>query len=918
MILDLLRDSNGRRLIVPEVVQTSAMDCGPATLKAILEGFDIRANYGRLREACQTTVDGTSIDVIQDIANQLGLDATQIILPADHLLLDDMENFPAIVVTRQPNGITHFIVVWNKNARFVQIMDPAIGRRWISHKHFMEQVYIHTMPLDATVWRNWAGSDGYLDPLRARLQNISITQSQYEPLMTQALNDTSWFSLAAFDACTRMVTAMVAAEGVLHGDEAAGVLKNLFNHALDNPTGIFQMVNPNYWFAAPADFSQGMSEQENVMVRGSVLVRVSGKQPQSTMNPDDDSPDDTHQLSPELRAALEEKTEAPERVILRYLQWDGLLIPAFAGFSLLIEGLAILIQILILRGLIDAAFTLPSFEERLGLFGAIFLFFALQLLIEYPQNLIIQRIARRFEFRLRIAFLEKIPKLSDRYFHSRLTSDMVQRAHSLSQLRSLPFMLANTTGTVIRLLLTAIAVVWLEPGMIILVILAVTISAASMLITQPILSERNLRMQTHIGALSNFYLDAMLGLLPIRTHGAERAVRREHEGRLVEWFHASQEFFNITILVQAVEAFIGWFFASWILLSYANGNGSAGGALLLAYWALQIPSLSQRVAGQLKQYPRFRNMLLRLIEPLSTPEENDTRRMVTDATPLTDAIDDANPSGVQIIMQDVTVQAGGHRILSDINLTINPGEHVAVVGVSGAGKSSLAGLLLGWHSPAAGHVWIDGERLQGEKITQLRQQIAWIDPDVQLWNRSFLENLQYGIYESSNTLGDVLESANLTDVLRRLEEGLQTKLGEGGGLVSGGEGQRVRLGRGLMRDKTRLIIMDEPFRGLDRPQRRDLMQRVREIWHDTTLISITHDVSETVNYQRVLVVEDGQIVEDGNPAQLSKNPASRYKQLLDADYAVNEGLWQRDIWRRLWLEDGQLTERDTDTPDDTD
>ncbi len=97
-----------RRFFVPEVVQTSAMDCGPASLKALLEGFGVPVSYGRLREACQTDVDGTSIDTMEDVALQLGLVAEQIMVPADHLLLSEAQTLPAIVVVRQPNGLTHF------------------------------------------------------------------------------------------------------------------------------------------------------------------------------------------------------------------------------------------------------------------------------------------------------------------------------------------------------------------------------------------------------------------------------------------------------------------------------------------------------------------------------------------------------------------------------------------------------------------------------------------------------------------------------------------------------------------------------------------------------------------------------------------------------------------------------------------
>jgi ABC-type bacteriocin/lantibiotic exporter with double-glycine peptidase domain len=97
-----------RRLLVPEVVQTSAMDCGPAALKCLLEGFGIAVSYGRLREACQTDVDGTSIDTLEEAAVQLGLEAEQMMLPVDHLLLPEAQALPALVVVRLPGGATHF------------------------------------------------------------------------------------------------------------------------------------------------------------------------------------------------------------------------------------------------------------------------------------------------------------------------------------------------------------------------------------------------------------------------------------------------------------------------------------------------------------------------------------------------------------------------------------------------------------------------------------------------------------------------------------------------------------------------------------------------------------------------------------------------------------------------------------------
>src|SRR5947209_5132890 len=132
-----------RRWLAPEVIQTSAMDCGPAALKCLLEGFGVPVSYGRLREACQTSVDGTSIDTLEALARTVGLDAEQVMMPADHLLRPEAEALPAIVVLRLPSGLMHFVVVWRAHGGWVQVMDPARGRRWARAETFLRDVYVH-------------------------------------------------------------------------------------------------------------------------------------------------------------------------------------------------------------------------------------------------------------------------------------------------------------------------------------------------------------------------------------------------------------------------------------------------------------------------------------------------------------------------------------------------------------------------------------------------------------------------------------------------------------------------------------------------------------------------------------------------------------------------------------------------------
>jgi ATP-binding cassette subfamily B protein len=134
--------------------------------------------------------------------------------------------------------------------------------------------------------------------------------------------------------------------------------------------------------------------------------------------------------------------------------------------------------------------------------------------------------------------------------------------------------------------------------------------------------------------------------------------------------------------------------------------------------------------------------------------------------------------------------------------------------------------------------------------------------------------------------------------------GLQTPLGEGGGLLSGGEGQRVRLGRGVLRPAPRLVILDEAFRGLERARRSALLARGRARWAGATFLCITHDIVDTLDFPRVLVVAAGRIVEDGAPAALAAAP-TRYRALLEADRRLR-ARFEGDDWRRLVVQGGTV------------
>ncbi|MBV8550003.1 MAG: ATP-binding cassette domain-containing protein [Acidobacteriaceae bacterium] len=852
------------------------MDCGPAALKCLLEGFGIPISYGRLREACQTGVDGTCIDTLETVAKQLGLEAEQIMIPADHLLVPEANALPAIVVVNLPGGLTHFVVVWRRHGRMLQVMDPAIGRRWVPAKQFLAEIYSHTMPASAKDWRDYAASEDFQSVLGARLHRLGLNRMVQNRLLSDVLNDESWRSIAVLDASARLLRLLCDAGAVRGGRDVLALIERFRSEPEKIPQHCWSVRT------APQD-SEGC---EQILLRGAVLVCVRGTGPIASRA----------ELGSELAAALAEHPFRPSRELWRALRQSSRLTPVLVFFTLIVAAGGTIVEALLFRALLDVTAQLRISGQRMAAIGAVILFSLILLLMEFPLFSAALRLGRQIENRLRVAFLEKIPKLGDRYFQSRLTSDMAERSHAAQRLRDLPNAARQALRALFEMFAMAAGIVWLEPSAAPFVIVILAAAVIPAFVSQPLLAERDLRVRSHAAGLTRFYLDAMLGLLAIRAHGGERAVRREHEKLLGEWASASVRLQRGVVAAEAVQLTGMFGLIAALMLLHPLQGAAVGRLLLLVYWALNLPVLGQEFGTLTRQYPAYRNLTLRLLEPLGAPEESSN----------IDRSDERSAPGAPALeFRDVSVEVAGHTILDAINMNIAPASHIAIVGPSGAGKSSLVGILLGWLKPSKGEVLAGGAPLDPD---QLRRSVAWVDPAVQLWNRSLVDNLSYGSAPDPASVAQAIDEAMLRGVLETLPSGLQTKLGESGGLVSGGEGQRVRLARALLRQNTRLVILDEPFRGLDREKRSELLLRARRLWCHATLLCITHDVAETQSFDRVLVIERGRLIEHGTPRELAANRASRYSQLLEAEKQTRTGLWSGGFWRRIRVHSGRLIE----------
>jgi ABC-type bacteriocin/lantibiotic exporter with double-glycine peptidase domain len=912
----------GQRFFVPEVIQTSAMDCGPAALKCLLEGFGINASYGRLREACQTAVDGTSIEALEEIARTLGLDATQVMVPVDHVLLAPSRALPAVAVTQMPGGMTHFTVLWRRHGPLVQVMDPGSGRRWVRATSLLDQLFVHRLPIPAAAWREWAASDEGLGALRARLKAVGADDAHLRAIVDRALADPGWYAMGALDAATRAAESIARTGHLRRGTRAARVLEAIYDHLLRAPDDEQASLIPEvYWTVRPGP--EGEDGEEQLWMRGAILVQVRGRRGDgdddgdTEATADVDADDAETRLPPELQAALTEPPPRPGLELLRLLRGDGKLAWSALALGLVAVAVGTVFEALLFRSLLDLGRLVGGGWQGAAVLGLLLAFVLLLAVIELPVAFLLQHLGRRVENGFRIGLLGKLPRINLRYFQSRPTADMAERSHALHGLRLLPPLGGRLVRTSCALLATAAGVCWLVPGSAPILVALVAVSIGLPLAFQAALAERDLRVRSIAGSTLRFYYDSLLGLMPVRAHGAERFVRNQNDELLVEWVSAGRARQRTSIAAEAIQAVVSLALVVWLLHENLGRAPDAGWALLLVYWTLTLPALGAELGRLVRQYPQQRNVTLRLLELLDALESGDRAAAHPGQDPGPTTIPALQPPaarcGAALELSGLDVKAAGHTILRDVELAVRPGEHVAIVGPSGAGKSSLVGLLLGLHRPASGRLEVDGAPLDEIALRTLRSQTAWVDPAVQLWNRSLTMNVCYGAERSAvAALASAMDASMLYEVLRRLPDGMETRLGEAGGLVSGGEGQRVRFARALLRGGARLVILDEPFRGLDRASRHALLARAREVWRRATLLCITHDIDETRAFDRVLVVVDGQVAEDASPAELAARPGSIYAAMLAAETTLQRELWSDMDWKRLWLADGQVTRRDRD------
>ena len=209
--------------------------------------------------------------------------------------------------------------------------------------------------------------------------------------------------------------------------------------------------------------------------------------------------------------------------------------------------------------------------------------------------------------------------------------------------------------------------------------------------------------------------------------------------------------------------------------------------------------------------------------------------------------------------------------LNGFSLDVRPGETVAVVGPSGAGKTTLFQLVQRFYDPDAGRVTLDGIDLRDADPAEVRARIAMVPQETIIFGASARDNLRYGDWSATDDqLWAAAEAANAAEFLRKLPDGLDTFLGEGGARLSGGQRQRVTIARALLRDAP-ILLLDEATSALDAESERLVQEALERLMANRTTLVIAHRLATVRAAERIIVMNDGQIVEEGSHGSLMTN-----------------------------------------------
>ena len=479
---------------------------------------------------------------------------------------------------------------------------------------------------------------------------------------------------------------------------------------------------------------------------------------------------------------------------------------------------------------------------------------------------LLQKLGQETVFDMRAALYKKVHDLGLDYHGKKRTGDTITRVTGdVKEVRSLLVDSIVEVGSSFFILIGMLVVMlWMSWQLTLLALLSVPFLFLAVKRYRSALVERMRVVRTKEGAIASVIQEAVTGIRAVKIFGRE-------DDEMERFRTESEQSLRASVDSSFIEAKFS------LVLGVVGGVGTAA---VLYLGALQVLSGALSV-GQLTVFIAYLGLFLSPLWALSRQANQIGKSLVSgerivellNAEPSVKESPDAVPAPPfegRVTFEDVyfAYEDEAGEVLQGMDFDIEAGSRVALVGLSGAGKTTVTSLVARLYDPRSGRVLIDGEDVRGFTLKSLRDQITFVPQEPMLFRATVAENVAYG--RPGATRGEVEEAARLAgaeDFIRGLPEGFETLLSERGESLSGGQRQRISIARAMLRESP-ILILDEPQAGLDAEAAGAIEESWRALTEGRTTFVIAHELRLVRNVDQILVIEAGRVAERGTHEDL--------------------------------------------------
>ena len=500
----------------------------------------------------------------------------------------------------------------------------------------------------------------------------------------------------------------------------------------------------------------------------------------------------------------------------------------------------------------------------------------------YLQNIVVAVVQQRLIRTIRLELFTHYHDLSLAYFASTRTGQIISRVTNdvrvLNDMLDLGFTrLVKEPLTIIVLLAMLFIISW---KLALVTVVVLPVSATVMIVVGRFVRRYSQRSQERIADLHSIVEESVGGIRVVKAFGMQRYEIGRFQESNESFYRAMLKMSRVRILNSPVNEILGtaagvtilWFGGNAVLTRNGLSPEAFIDFIILVFAMIQpVKSLAEIFA----KIQEGRAAADRVFEALDTPVD------IADlpgARPMTAFRD-------KIIYEDLSFRyETGPWVLRHINLTIPRGQSVALVGPSGGGKSTLCDLLARFYDPNEGRVAIDGADLRELTMNSIRAQLGVVTQDIVLFNDTVAHNIAYGLPDiSTERLRRAAETANALEFIEQLPRGFDTVVGTRGVKLSGGQRQRIAIARAILRDPP-ILIFDEATSALDTESETAVRLAIANLLQDRTALIVAHRLSTVRNADKIVVVDNGQIVDSGSHDELLDR-GGLYRRLYDLQFA---------------------------------